>query len=269
MSDLHNKEIDTRKYLAKQTILLHSASIQELDGRFANGFVLLASAVTTLGTINELALNRDQHSSDILILSRAALEKLANYMYSTICSEEEYERFHLYPYYRSYHNLKRHKHTKSDELTIEYSGKKSIESMSQYAAALRVFSKDNPRLRWARENRTIDERLAYISEKTGYPAFTFLLNSLLIYNDASEAIHGSLYGAVGMLGVYDPPFSKNGKEANIRIREKLAMLYLSLGEMGYVLLSWISKNHAGSKKLKQLYDHSSEARRVVYSMLDK
>lgn len=259
---------EAKLYLSKQTVLLYASSVEDLDARFADGFVLLASAVTTLSGINELALADKRYYSEILMLSRAALEKMTNYMYSTVCSKDEHERFLLYPYYRGYHNLNREKHTGTNALNVKYSHASDIASLPQYKRALEIFSNSNAKLKWSRDSRTLDEKLSYISQQTGQPSFIFLLNSLLIYSDASEALHGSLYGAVSLLGVYEPPFSRNGKEADRRIGDSLTMIYFSLGELTHLLIEWIAKNHT-SKKLTSYVKRSSDAREEVYTSLSK
>lgn len=260
---------DAQKYLAEQTTLLYASSVENLEGRFTESFVLLASAVTALSAINELALSDIRYSSEILMLARAALEKMTNYMYSTVCSESDYKRFLLYPYYRSYHNLNRQKHNQTDTLTLKFNSSKDIEELPQYKEALEVFSKENPRLKWSKDTKNLDEKLAYIQEKTGLPSFVFLLNSLLIYGDASEALHGSLYGAVSMLGVYEPPFSKDGQEADGRIRDKLTMIYLSLGDMAHILITWLAQEHPGDKKIQVYSENSKDRRQLVYKSLKK
>lgn len=266
-SDINESQDDAKSYLAKQTVLLYASSTEELSGRFADGFVLLASAVTTLSSINELALQDARYSSEILMLSRAALEKMTNFMYSTVCSSEEHERFLLYPYYRAYHNLNREKYSHESKLNIRYNQPSSIAQIPQYKKALELFSDKNSRLKWSLECTSLDEKLSYIAKKTKQPSFVFLLNSLLIYSEASEALHGNMYGAVSMLGVYEPPFSINGKEADRKIKDKLTMIYFSLGEMVHLLVEWIQREHGTNIKLSAHLKRSHDARKDVYTSL--
>lgn len=267
--DLADVITDAQKFLAEQTVLLYACSTENLEGRFADSFIVLASAVTTLSSINELATSNIRYSTEILMLSRAALEKMTNYMYVSISSEEEYKRFTLYPFYRSYHNLKRQKFNSTDKLTIEYSHIENIKDLPQFKEALNLFSDTNPRMKWSKAHKTIDEKLAFISKSAKMPSFIFLLNSLLIYGDASEALHGNLYGATSMLGVYEPPFTKNGAEADKKIKGQLTMLYFSLGNMVNSLITWIAKNHLESQKIQDLAEQSNASREKIFKALKK
>ena len=267
--DLADAITDAQKFLSEQTILLYACSIENLKGRFADSFIVLASAVTTLSSINELAMSNIKYSNEILMLSRSALEKITKYMYVSVSSEEEYNRFTSYPFYRSFHNLKKQKFNSTDKLTIEYSGIESIKNLPQFKEDLELFSETNPKMKWAKTHTTLDEKLAFVTQSTDMPSFVFLLNSLLIYGDASEALHGNLYGVTSMLGIYEPPFTRNGKHADEKIRSQLTMIYFSLGNMVNSLITWIEKNHTESKKIQDLAKKSHNSREVIFETLKK
>ena len=76
--------------------------------------------------------------------------------------------------------------------------------------ALTMFSEINGHLRWTK--KTLNERIAVIKEWGKLLDVFFTINKLQYYSDASEALHGSLYGCTYDVGVFDPDFYNTKEE---------------------------------------------------------
>jgi len=135
------------------------------------------------------------------IVSRALLERATNYCYLQICSDEQYSDFLDYSLNKAGRRVDR---------AIEANGQVQakiflkdglliLPTEIQDAIAKFTSQRGGERTRWT--TVPLQDRAAAIETKIGG---TGLFMSLLtIYADASEALHGTLYGALFHLGTYD------------------------------------------------------------------
>jgi len=121
------------------------------------------------------------------------------------------------------------------DLHLTFSGR--IENTQLIQEARKVFRR--PTARWT--STTPEDRLSAIAATMPRAeAFPFALATLMYYADASEALHGSAYGVLQPMGLFQPgsgvvPESGHIKGAGERLRNHLAksytMIYLVAGEM--------------------------------------
>ncbi|MTC47391.1 hypothetical protein GKR71_16300 [Providencia sp. wls1922] len=145
-------------------------------------------------------LTKHSRLNQCYIISRALLERVINYCYLLYASNEEYE---------SYVDYTKNKAARSLSRSIELDGVKKVsvefangyyELPEDYKKAVDKFTSKNGKEipRWTSLN--IDKRAIFLDEKSGK---NLLLHVLMIYGDASEALHGTLYGALFHLGTYN------------------------------------------------------------------
>lgn len=162
------------------------------------------------------------------IISRALLERLSNFCFLQLCTDEEFE---------DYVDYTLNKAVRRQNRTIEANGKTvarialkdgSLELPPELLAAVAKFTSERGREKTRWTTVSLPDRVAVVEAKLGG---TGLFVSLLaIYSDASEALHGTLYGAAFHLGAYDVGSVPNSQEALDRHRnETLSCLYLMAG----------------------------------------
>lgn len=228
------------KYLAAELHLLHDFCKTNLSGRAKTAIVVAASACSTGNAIFLLSKNPDYFYSETIMLARSFLEKISNYCYLQICSELEFESYLAYPFYRSYHNAERIKYAGNHKVSLKYMGQDSMLENPQIRDALSKFSSTNPRMKWSK--LSLDEKIAKITEASKISPAIFLISSLATYSDASEALHGTLYGCALSTGVYIPGTDNSSPE---KIKENTlkstALLYIQMGTLIHKLLSMFSE----------------------------
>lgn len=143
----------------------------------------------------------DARLNQAYIVSRALLERATNYCFLQICSDEQYVDFLDYSLNKAGRRVDR---------AIEADGKIQAQihlkdgllilpAGIQAAIAKFTSQRGGEKTRWTAV--PLQDRAATIETKIGG---TGLFMSLLtIYADASEALHGTLYGALFHLGTYD------------------------------------------------------------------
>lgn len=162
------------------------------------------------------------------IISRALLERLTNLCFLQLCTEDEF---------KDYIDYSLNKAARRQDRTIEANGKTvarislkegNFEIPPELTAAVAKFTSERGREKTRWTTVSLPDRVAVIEAKLGG---TGLFMSLLtIYSDASEALHGTLYGASFHLGVYDIGSIPNNQETLDRHRHAtLSCLYLMAG----------------------------------------
>jgi hypothetical protein len=170
------------------------------------------------------------------IISRALLERLTNFCFLQLCTDAEFDNYIDYTLNKVGRRMDRN---------IEANGKEKarialqggdFELPPEIAAAVAKFTSDRGREKTRWTTVSLPERVAVVEAKLGG---TGLFMSLLtIYADASEALHGTLYGAAFHLGAYDIGSIPHDQESLDRHRySTLSCLYLMAGGAIDTLLS--------------------------------
>lgn len=187
------------------------------------------------------------------ILARAFLERLINYCFLQISSKDEYENFIDYSANKAGRRLSRTMVANGRvKAKIEYAGGE-YELPSHIQKAIDKFTSENGRekTRWTKLG--LPERAAIVEsecEKSG-----LFMHLLCIYSDASEAIHGTLYGALFHLGTYDPQSAPTDQSSLDKHRyATLSMIYLILGSAIDTLFSFL--NHLGEHVVEEISQSS-------------
>jgi hypothetical protein len=161
------------------------------------------------------------------IISRALLERITNFCFLQLCTTSEYSDYVDYSLNKAGRSLDR---------SIEANGKVKarialdggdFELPPEISAAIAKFTSERGRemTRWT--NVSLPDRAAVIEAKLGN---TGLFMSLLtIYADASEALHGTLYGAAFHLGAYQASPPHDQASLDQHRHQTLSAMYLMAG----------------------------------------
>lgn len=273
MSDISNSELKFgsqevseifNQFLLTQTIILKSVLDTKLIKKAKEIVIILASACNTSTAIIELGKKTDYFYNETVMLSRAFIEKIINFCYLMICDSDEYEKFILHALYKSYQNLDRERFTSNKKVSILFNGKSQIDlnDNPKLKRALELFPKK--RMNWTKKD--INKRINLIDERTNLNIGIFLLNTLSIYTDASEALHGSLYGCSFHTFAYDPKIDhSNKKEVNINLQKNISLIYLQLGSMIHETITLLNQFN----DINKFFDSSNKNNKDAIELLEK
>ncbi|GAB1621038.1 hypothetical protein AAOGI_10880 [Agarivorans albus] len=157
------------------------------------------------------------------IISRALLERVINFSYLLYAPDDEYNSFVDYTKNKAARSLSRGIEIEGKEkVSLKFSSD-GYELPQDYKNAVDKFTSKNGREipRWTKLN--IDKRADFLDKKSGK---NLLVHVLMIYADASEALHGTLYGALFHIGVYSPVTVPNDEASfNKQKYNSLSFLY--------------------------------------------
>jgi hypothetical protein len=161
------------------------------------------------------------------IVSRALLERVTNFCFLQLCTDADFSDYVDYSLNKAGRSLDR---------SIEANGQVKARIVlsggdfglpPEIGAAIAKFTSERGREKTRWTNVSLPDRAAVIEAKLGS---TGLFMSLLtIYADASEALHGTLYGAAFHLGAYEAQPPHDQASLDRHRYETLSALYLMAG----------------------------------------
>lgn len=176
------------------------------------------------------------------VISRALLERVINFSYLLYAPEQEYSSFVEYTKNKAARSLSRKIEIDGVEKVSLNFASDDYQLSEDYVRAVEQFTSANGREipRWTKLN--IDKRADFLDKKSGK---NLLLHVLAIYADASEALHGTLYGALFHLGVFNPSSDIRDQDSVDRQRyTNLSFLYFMASAALSTLLFCIKENGA-------------------------
>lgn len=275
LENLKRYHIEATKFFAAQLMLLKDAIPKISDARQKEAATLLISCTQTGAALLQLAHQTNIFTSESMMLSRAFMEKITNFVYVSICDEKEYRAFILHPIYKQYHimgsikdvdvDLDENSDFDSDATLKKYDARKEKQEVFKafpiVQEALKMFSETNSRKNWTKKN--LHERIEEIKKTGKCLDVFFTLSKLEYYSDASEALHGSLYGCTYGLGTFDPEFERGKKnELEKKLYKDSACNLLSLGCLiheSFTVINYLSD-------IKKIWDHSYNNRGMALNL---
>jgi len=247
-------------FLLAQSSILKGVVSQKLNKRAEEVKVVLASACNTATAIAELGKKEEYFYNEAVMLARSFIEKIINFCYLMVCDDEDFEKFVLHALYKSYKNLDRCRRTEKYNLGIKFTGKIDIEKNPNLKKALELFPKD--KMHWTKLD--INKRVNCIGKKTDINIGIFLLDTLSIYSDASEALHGSLYGCSFHTFVFDPTIDHTNKEeVEENLQKNITLLYWQLGSMIHEVIKFLDKKNKLQELLKGSSKNNEQALKIM------
>ncbi|MEZ8294488.1 DUF5677 domain-containing protein [Vibrio splendidus] len=191
-----------RECFKKHIEILHTHEVKVRNSGFERPmklYPLLAAIIEDSISLDILATH--SRINQCYVISRALLERVINLSYLLYSSEEEYSSFVEYTKNKAARSLSRKIEIDGVEKVSLNFASDNYQLSEDYSKAVDRFTSSNGREipRWTKLN--IDKRADFLDKKSGK---NLLLHVLMIYADASEALHGTLYGALFHLGVFVP-----------------------------------------------------------------
>jgi hypothetical protein len=221
-------------YYGKQTNLLQELYKYQFDElktrpneRVDSLYLLLFSMHDTAEAVSILVAN--QKINEAYMMARALLERIINYMFLLYCDEEDYKKYLLYTKQKSYRNLTRNIRVGQLIAELKWGGKLSLENDPELQRAIDLFTSKKGRTitRW--RGKSLLEMLDILGQKTDIDIKPLMLGLLAIYDDASEALHGTLYGTIFQIGLFTRGNLKTKRQIISSVHGQLSMLFLALG----------------------------------------
>ena len=195
--------------------------------------------------VNLLALNNLLGES--YMLARALLEKSINYMYLLVCDEDEYQKYLNYTRQKGYRILNRSFMVGDQKSELKWSGFIDLDDNLELKEAVNQFTSGKGKVitRWT--PLSLSDRLATIRDKGKIKIEGLMLATLGIYDDASEALHGTLYGSTFHYGFFEGKIPSSVEDLAETYRNKLLFLFFALGTCIGSLLEVISGVYPAEK----------------------
>jgi hypothetical protein len=184
-----------------------------------------------------------------------------------VCDEQEYRAFILHPIYKHYHNVGSSKMEDDlkfivENVAIRKEKQNKLKKVPIVQEALIIFSETNSHLNWTK--KTLSKRIAVIEKWGKLMDVFFTINKLQYYSDASETLHGSLYGCTYDVGAFNPDFDHTQKEElDKKLYKDSTCILLHLGMLIHESFTLISY----SNDIKELWDYSYKNRNNALNLL--
>lgn len=239
-----------------QIFVLWKLGKLDLDKKINQFKSLLLSSSTTGWVISFCWKQPLYFPSEWTMLARSFIEKIINFIYLVYSDQSELDKFMLHPYYRQFHNLSMNMDIWDIKIWIKYSWIDEYKKIPLVTKALGIFSETNSKLDWS--NKNIYKKIEFINNKQLEGNVTLLLNKLLIYGNASEALHWSLYWITNHLGLFDPTVNSSDKNAvYINITKNLILMFASLTFLSNEIFIILNKlNLLDKDSFQELYNIS-------------
>lgn len=193
--------------------------------RVARLFSLYSAIIEDAISIRSLCENA--RINQAYIVSRALLERLTNFCFLQLCTDLEFSDYVDYSLNKAGRSLDRSiEANRQLKVRIALNGG-DFELPPEISAAIAKFTSERggEKTRWT--NVSLPERAAVIEAQLGN---TGLFMSLLtIYANASEALHGTLYGAAFHLGAYQASPPHDQASLDQHRHQTISALYLLVG----------------------------------------
>jgi hypothetical protein len=189
------------EYFEKQVSVLKELDILVENGkrfRLTEIHPLLFVLVHAAESMIELV--KKQYATEVVVITRSFLERSINLCYLLLCDEDDFTNYIEYSLQKAYRATCKKVDTLS-LLGIDLAIKEPSELLSPMLKKYtRKSGKEIPK--WT--ELSFSDRLSFVQEKTGNLFDAFTVSSCKnIYEDASEVSHGTLYGALFIIGIFE------------------------------------------------------------------
>ena len=267
LDNLKHYHKEATNFFAAELLMLKDVIPLINDERIAKAAVLLISCGQTGAALLQLSNQTDTFTRQAAMLARSFMETITNFCYVGICDDKEYRAFVLHPIYKQYHNINAYKlddelFSKADSLSARKGKQEKFREIPVVKEALEMFSEIKPNLNWTKTN--LHQRIKVLKTWGKLLDAFFMINKIQYYSDASEALHGSLYGCTYNIGTFDPEFDHTKEdELEKKLYKDSACILLHLGMLIHESFTLISY----SDNIKGIWEHSYKNRGQALNLL--
>jgi len=267
LEHLKKLHLEAMQFFGAQLSMIQAVLPIITDDRLAKTATLLMSSGHTGTALLQLAEQTDSFTSETVMLARSFLEKVTNFCYANICDEKEYRAFLLHPIYKQYHNVGTPAMGDDplmwkENYEIAKQKQEDLKKVDLVREALAIFSDTKHTLNWTK--KSMAQRIDAIQEWGKLMDPFFVISKYEYYADASEALHGSLYGCTLNIGAFEPGFDPRNNEAlEKRNLKTITCVLLHLGMLVHECFTLIKY----SVDIEDIWNHSYDNRGRALNLL--
>jgi hypothetical protein len=214
-------------------LLNHAELMKKIPISLESKRLFLATPLALGISSNAIAivkLAKESHGNEIYPIARSLIERLINLYYIQSCDEVELDNYIDYSKQKTFRKLNRSLTINDKRFSIKRIPDINLPEFPDLKAAVDKFTslkKQKQITRWSK--LSLEKKLSVI-DHSGEINITLIMMALeVIYDDASEALHGTLYGCTFHLGAYDGEENKDAEEIIKKYRKNLTMIFFFLG----------------------------------------
>ena len=239
---------------------------KKLQGRSLEISAMIASLLSTSSAILELSKENQRFYNECVMLARSFFERITNICYLLLCDEDIYKECMHHTIFRQY--LKRKDSSKvikdeSNDILMKLSlVQENVENLKKDKKLKDILDKFEKSKKKRFPVPKIEKRLGIILKfKEHLNASLFLAYQLAYYDDASEALHGSLYGSLFHVLNRD---SRDKDNLEIETNKNTSLLLLQTGELIHQLINLLHKENT----LNEFLEKSSHNSKGIHEKLE-
>lgn len=273
LEDLKHYHNEATQFFAAELMLLKEVIPKIENERLAQAATLLISCGQTGAALLQLSSQTDTFTREAAMLSRAFMETITNFCYAGICDEVEYRAFILHPIYKHYHNVGNPKMEDDldfiqENISIRTEKQEKLKKVPIVQEALAMFSDTKPNMNWTKKK--LHERIEVIEKWGKLMDVFFTINKIQYYSDASEALHGSLYGCTYNVGAFDPDFDRTKEgELTKKLYKDSTCVLLHLGMLVHESFTLISYTNDINEIWDYSYKNRGNALNLLFHVLER
>jgi hypothetical protein len=250
--------------LGKQALIMERIPISLGQNRLDLSRPLLLGISSNAQAIIKLA--KDNFGNEVYPIARSLIERIITFYYLQSCDQSELDNYIDYSKQKTYRQFI--KTITINDKTFKIALAKDIDlyKFPELKNAVDKFTsvkKKKPITRWS--NISLEDKLAAI-DSVGEANIKLLMITLLsIYDDGSEALHGTLYGCTFHLGAFKPgKLIKHPDDMSKKHRDNLTMIFFLFGH----LLGDLNYYVAEKSGLKDLLELSKDINTQIKDTID-
>ncbi len=189
---------------------------------------------------------------DVYIIARTVFETTVNTCF--ICSKGDTAALKAkrHAQQKTYRDYERELEINSKKLKFKWKGKDYLSITDELKSALQEFTTKSGKEVSSWTPETVKDRIQIIAKKYGDDVGARLQFGLFsIYRHASEIAHGTLFGALFILGYTDPKSPTSSDDLRIRQLEYLSIILLMLG-LSLSALLFVVEGEMGTDELTKV-----------------
>lgn len=253
-----------QKHFLRLASILHRVDVKELakvDPKLYQCALLFHCIADDAESI--CLLGQHGYSNQATMVHRAFLEKIVTLIYLQVTTEDEFKAYFLYSIQKTYRLMDRNLKVNDDKkIALKFKGDFDLSAHPEMKEAVDRFTRVSGKVKTRWVNGSIETKLSVI-EKAGVIDAGFLMFPLFyVYDDASEALHGTMYGCLVHFGIYEPGAAPTSAEERAKHhRRHLALLFwfgiTTLHTLNKYVL-WKTKQDALLAESQECFDTANE-----------
>ena len=236
LDGLANLFYEQARIIEKTIEFLFDSLTKNPQERVDTIYFLLFGLITSSKSI--LMLSYSGNIAECYILARSVVEKIFIALYLLIFDQVEFTRYKVYSKQKAIRMKNREIEVDTVKAVLKASNYEEMLNNPEVQEALGVFTgpKGGKITRWNTKN--LKKMLDSIAN-SGLDVRYLMLAMLAIYDEASEALHGTFYGAVFHIGVFENGVPKEKSELEKTWISRLSLILFSLSTCIYSLIKGI------------------------------